>query len=74
MYYNAKNIGKGGDNLKIKEIRESKNMTQEELAEKLDIRRTTISMWETGESLPRTATLIKLAEVLDCSVGELLEA
>ena len=58
--------------MKIKELRESKNMTQEELAEKLDIRRSTISMWETGESLPRTATLIKLAQVLGCSVGELL--
>ena len=60
--------------MKIKEKRESMNMTQEELAEKLNIGRSTISMWETGESLPRTATLIKLAEVLDCSVGELLEA
>ena len=48
-------------------------MTQEDVAEKLNISRSTVSMWEIGESLPRTSNLIKLAEVLDCSVGELLE-
>lgn len=57
----------------IKKVRESKNMTQTELAYKLGISRTTISMWETGDSLPRADKLIKLAEILNCTVDELLK-
>lgn len=47
-------------------------MTQIELADKLSISRTTISMWETGDSLPRADKLLQLAKILDCTVDELL--
>lgn len=57
----------------IKAIRESRGLTQNEAAMKLDIDNSTISKWETGESLPRAATLIRLAEVLGCTVDELLK-
>lgn len=60
--------------LRLKEIRLNKGITQEDLAKELNVGQNTISQWETGERTPRVPTLIKLAEVLDCSVGELLEA
>ena len=58
--------------MRLKEFRLSKGITQEELAEKLSVGQNTISQWETGERIPRVPTVLKLAEVLDCSVGDLL--
>ena len=59
--------------MRLKELRLSKGITQEELAEKLNVGQNTISQWETGDRIPRVPTVLKLAQVLDCSVGELLE-
>ena len=47
-------------------------LTQEELAKKLSVDRSTVTKWETEKSLPRAGVLIKLAEVLGCTVDELL--
>jgi transcriptional regulator with XRE-family HTH domain len=60
---------------KIKELREIRNMTQEELAEKSGISRATISMLEnntTKEVL--TSTLRALASALDTTVNDLFFA
>ena len=57
---------------KIKELRGLNNMTQEDLALKLGVARTAVSMWETGESKPRLETLIQLSKIFNCSVDELL--
>lgn len=59
--------------MNIKAIRESKNMTQAEVAKILKVSRTTVTMWETGESMPRAEKLIQLAEVLNCTIDELLK-
>lgn len=59
--------------MNIKYIRESKNMTQKQLAERIGISRTTVSMWETGATLPRGATLIKLSRILGCSLDDLVK-
>ena len=56
----------------IKEKREAKSMTQTEIAEKLNISRTTVSMWETGDSMPRADKLPALAKILDCTIDELM--
>lgn len=56
----------------IRAIRKSRNMTQEELASRLNVSRTAVTMWETGQSLPRTELLPRLAEILGCTVDELL--
>ena len=56
----------------ISELRKSKNLTQEELGAVMGVTRTTVSMWETGASFPRAGLLPKLAEVLGCTVDELL--
>ena len=56
----------------ISELRKEKGYTQKELAEKLFISDKAISKWETGVSIPDTALLIPLAELLDVTVTELL--
>lgn len=56
----------------IKQFREAAKLTQEELANHLDISRTTVAMWETGESLPRADKLPQLAAILGCTIDKLL--
>ena len=59
--------------MNIKIIRESSNMTQEELSNSLGISRSTVAMWETGQSVPRLPMLKKIAEALGCKIIDLLE-
>ena len=58
------------ENLKI--LRTQKGMSQEELADRLNVVRQTVSKWEKGLSVPDSEMLIKLADVFEVSVGELL--
>ena len=58
----------------IKQLREQKKMTQAELADKIDVSSKTISKWEKNLSVPDADTLIRLAEILEVSVSELLGA
>ena len=53
-------------------LRKERGMSQEELAEKLQLTRQTISKWETGASTPDLELLVQLAEVFDVSVDSLL--
>ena len=48
-------------------------MNQSELAAKLGVTQEAVSQWENGTSKPRTDTLIKLAETLECTIDELLK-
>lgn len=51
---------------KLREVREEKGVTQEELAEKSGVSRTTISLIESGRAdCVKTDTLSKLADALD---------
>lgn len=52
--------------------RKEKNMTQEQLAEKLDVARQTVSKWETGEAIPDVNSLKKLANLLGFSIDAVL--
>ncbi len=56
----------------IKELREKKNMTQLNLAEKLGVSDKAVSKWETGRSYPDITLLDKIAHCLGVSVVELL--
>lgn len=58
------------ENLKI--LRKQKGLTQETLAIKLHITRQTISKWEKGLSVPDTEQLVRLAEVLEVPITQLL--
>lgn len=53
-------------------LRKQKNITQNDLADQLDVQRTMISAYEDGRSEPKLATLQKLAEILEVGVEELL--
>ena len=59
-----------GENLKM--LRKQKGFSQEELAARLHVVRQTISKWEKGLSVPDAEMLIRLAEILEVSVSELL--
>ena len=56
----------------IKNLRKEKGMSQEELAEKLNIVRQTVSKWEQNLSVPDSEMLIRIAEIFDVSVSSLL--
>ena len=56
----------------ILEKRKEKNMTQEQLSEKLGVARQTVSKWETGETVPDLDSLKKLAILLEFSIDEVL--
>lgn len=56
----------------LKALRKQKGFSQEELATRLHVARQTISKWEKNLSVPDADTLIRLAEVLEVSVSELL--
>lgn len=56
----------------IKAQRNSLNMTQKELAEKIGCTDKAISRWETGKGLPDSSFLIPLSQELNISVNELL--
>lgn len=59
-----------GKNVQI--LRKMTNMTQEELAEKMNISRQTVSKWELGAILPEVEKLVELCEIFNCSVDQLL--
>ena len=56
----------------IATCRKNKNITQEQLAEKLNITDRAVSKWERGLSLPDASIMIELCNILDINVNELL--
>ena len=56
----------------IAALRKGKGLTQTELGERLGISFQAVSKWERGETLPDTAILLDLAEVLETSVDYIL--
>lgn len=58
--------------MSIKEHRKSLEMTQKDLALLLGVNRTTVTMWETGKAYPAVETLIKLSEIFNCTIDELV--
>ena len=49
----------------LKNLREKNNLTQEQLAERVQVTRQAVSRWETGETQPNTDTLKLLSRVFD---------
>ena len=62
------NIGKF-----IAEKRKEKNMTQEQLAEKLGVTNRSVSRWENGKTMPDYSLFPAICETLGVSISELLE-
>ena len=57
---------------KLYELRKSKNLSQEEVADKLNVTRQTVSKWETNQSTPDFDKKIPLCELFEISTEELL--
>ncbi|XJZ29148.1 helix-turn-helix domain-containing protein [Bacillota bacterium Lsc_1132] len=57
----------------IKNCRESRNMSQLELAKKIRVGTDTIKRYESGQQTPNTQTILKISTVLDIASSELLE-
>lgn len=61
---------KFGENLK--NIRKSKNISQEYLAEKFGVSRQSVSKWETGENFPSMNNIMCLCEIFKCKINDLV--
>lgn len=57
----------------LQNLRKAKGMSQEELAEKLDVSRQAVSKWETGETSPETEKIIMICDLFDCSMDDLIK-
>ncbi len=56
----------------LRVLRKEKNLTQEQLAEILNVSGRTVSRWETGTNMPDLSIMIELADYYDIDVKELL--
>lgn len=56
----------------LKELRNEKGLSQEELAEIFHVSRRTVSRWETGRNLPDIVILLEIAEFYDLDLREIL--
>ncbi len=61
-------------NEKLQELRKSKGLTQEELAEKLYVSRTAVSKWESGRGYPNIDSLKEISAFFSVSIDELLSS
>ena len=58
---------------KIKEIRNERDMSQEQLARELHVTRQTVSNWENNKNYPDFTTLVKISELFDVSLDVLIK-
>ena len=58
---------------KFKALRESLDMTQKDVADRLGITPQAIQKWEDGLSSPRNPKIYKLAEIFQCGIDEFAE-
>lgn len=57
---------------KIYELRKANNLSQEQLAERVNVSRQSISKWESGETIPEVERIIELSKVFNVSTDYLL--
>lgn len=60
-------------NEKLLDLRKQKGWSQEELGDKLNVSRQTISKWEMGQTTPELENLIILSKIFDISIDDLVE-
>ena len=59
-------------NNKLYELRKQKGFSQEELANRLNVSRQTVSKWEVGESTPDMEKLVAISDLFEVSLDELV--
>ena len=57
----------------LKQLRNEKKLTQEQLAEKFQITSRTVSRWETGSNMPDISMLLELADFYEMKLKSLSE-
>lgn len=60
-------------NEKIIMLRKNKNLSQEDLGNELGVARQTISKWELGETTPEMDKLIKMSEIFEITLDDLIK-
>ena len=65
---NQKKVG-----LFVKELRKEKGLTQEQLAEQLNVSNRSVSRWENGNNLPDISILVELADFYDVDIREIID-
>ena len=58
---------------KIVKLRKDRNLSQEQLAEKLNVSRQAVSKWESGISYPDMNKMLSICKILDCKLDELID-
>ena len=58
--------------LNLPKYREHQGLTQEQLAQLVGVKQSTVGMWENGTNSPRAKTLEKIAEILNVTVNDLM--
>ena len=58
---------------KLQKLRKEKGMSQENLAEALDVSRQAISKWESGQSYPETEKLLTLSQMFGVTLDSLMK-
>ena len=56
----------------LKDLRKEKGLTQEQLAETLNVSRRTVSRWETGSNMPDLDLLMEIADLYEVDLREML--
>ena len=59
-------------NEKLKLIRKENKLTQEELADKLNVSRQAITKWESAEGMPDIVNLNQISKLFNVSIDELV--
>ena len=58
---------------KLKELRQARSLTPEQMAELIEVNPRTYRGYETGKTMPRIETIIKIVIALETTADELLE-
>ena len=58
-------------NIGLKEVRQSAKLTQEQLAEKMNVSRQSVAKWENGESVPDIAKCCELAKIFNMEIEDI---
>ncbi len=57
---------------KLSKLRKEHNLSQEQLADKLEVSRQAVSKWESGQSYPDMDKIVILCKIFDCTIDELI--
>ena len=60
--------------ISIRTMRQAKGLAQWQLAEMIGVRQESVTQWETGKTAPKFSRLAQIADVLGCTIDDLVRA